>query len=126
MDTTPPTHPSAGPSGNFMKDLENFFDTYLHKKVPFHLPPGGKQFLVQYGPWITLVILVLSALVVIPAVLLISGLSAYRNAYGYVVGYHYDTMYSLSILLGLVALVMEGMAIPGLLKRSLAGWHLVY
>src|ERR1700722_5675789 len=111
MDTMPPSHPNmgTGSSGNFMKDLENFFDTYLHKKVPFHIPPAGKEFLVKYGPWITLVLLVLSATVIVPAVLFMAHMSSYSSYYGYYA--HYSFTYSLSLLLGLAALVMEGVAI---------------
>src|SRR5204863_720278 len=41
------------------KDLIGFLDFYLVKKAPFQIPEGGREWIVKYGPWITIVLLVL-------------------------------------------------------------------
>jgi hypothetical protein len=113
----------------FLKQMEDFFDTYLHKKAPFHLPPGFKEWVVKFGPWITLVLM----LIALPLILAALGLTAYFNrttvvygGYVYSSGYAYSTTYMLEGILSLAAFVMEAVALPGLFKRSLKGWHLVY
>lgn len=130
MDIQPnqtPINPMPGasqpPAQGFLKQMEEFFDTYLHKKAPFHLPPNVKEWIVKYSPWITLVVLVLA----IPAVLFALGIFAITApammAYG---GYHYGPTFMLSGLFGLAVLIMEAVAIPGLMKRSLKSWHIIY
>jgi hypothetical protein len=107
----------------FLKQLEGFFDTYLHKKVPLHLPPAVKEFIVKYGPWIMLVLMILA----IPALLAAIGLSAavapFAMMYG---GYHLGAAFILSALIGLLALIMQAVALPGLFARTLKGWHMLY
>lgn len=130
MDTQS-TPPSAGSPSNqgFFTQLENFFDTYLHKKLNLHLPPNVKEWIVKYSPWITLVLLILA----IPAVLALLGMTAflgsvntmYGGYYGHPVFFFSGGM-MLQGIISLIALVMQGLAIPGLFARKLLGWHLVY
>ena len=54
------------------KDLIGFLDYYLVKKAPFQIPDNAKEWLVQYGPWITIVVIVLT----LPAILALLGLGA--------------------------------------------------
>jgi hypothetical protein len=132
METQQQSTPNATPKPagqNFFKQMENFFDTYLHKKVPFNLPPNVKEWIVKFGPWITLVLMVLA----IPAILLALGLTAVVTPYAMTYGtygtygaHYYNPLLTLSGIIALVALIMEAMALPGLFKRSLKGWHLVY
>jgi hypothetical protein len=108
---------------NFLNQLEDFFNTYLHKKVPFQLPPKVKEAIVKYGPWIILVLMVLA----IPAILLALGLNAAIAPYAmYYGGYHYSSLFMLSGLISLLALILEAVALPGLFSRSLKGWHMLY
>ena len=127
METQSNPNPNAVPSVSALLDLENFFDTYLHKKIPFQLPLKAKEFIVHYGPWISLILLILAAVTIVPLLLLALGLSVVATPYAMMVGgYHASLFGWLNIVIGLAVMVMEGMAIPGLLKRSLAGWHMVY
>lgn len=126
MDNQQPNPSSVNPQGNqtakgFLQQLEEFFDTYLHKKAPFHLPPAAREWIVKYGPWITLVLMILA----IPVVLAALGLTAFFSPvfmmYG---GYH--LLFLVSGLIALLALILQAMALPGLFARKLSGWHLVY
>lgn len=54
-------------SQGFLSKLEDFFNTYLHKKAPFHLPPAAREWIVKYGPWIVLVLMVLALPVILAA-----------------------------------------------------------
>ncbi len=107
----------------FLSQMEDFFDTYLHKKAPFQLPHGVREWLVQFGPWITLVIIILALPIVLIALGLGAVVSPFVVAYG---GLHVGFAYMLHGLIGLASLVMEAVALPGLFKRSLSSWRLVY
>ena len=42
------------------KDLVGFLDFYLVKQAPFQIPDGGREWIVKFGPWITVVLLILT------------------------------------------------------------------
>ena len=53
------------------KDLIGFLDFYLVQKAPFQLPDNAKEWIVKYGPWIAIVLLILA----LPPLLFALGLS---------------------------------------------------
>ena len=61
MDTQHPNNSSQNKA--FFSQLEDFFDTYLHKKVPIHLPAQIKEFIVKFCPWL----IILGLLLALPA-----------------------------------------------------------
>lgn len=120
-----PVTPSNGGSMDFMgmkAQLEGFMNTYLHDKAPA-LPKELKDFIVQYGPIISGVLIVLGLLVIVPALGLLGGTATLLGYYGYSLG----PVFYLGLLLSIGTLVLEGLAIPGLMKRSKKmGWDLVF
>ena len=50
------------PATEAPKDLIGFLDFYLVKKAPFQLPDAAKEIIVKFGPWITVVLLILTIL----------------------------------------------------------------
>jgi len=96
------------------KDLIGFLDYYLVKKAPFQLPDGFKQFLVKFGPWIALVLIVIS----IPFLLLGLGVGAVAAVGG--------SMLLPAIIVSCISLVLRGMALPGLFARKMSGWKLLF
>jgi len=110
-------------SQGFLSKLEDFFNTYLHKKAPFHLPPAAREWIVKYGPWIVLVLMILA----VPVILAAFSLSAVLSPFA--AGYAPARFYTVSIIseiVNLLALIIEIAALPGLFKRTLKGWHLLY
>lgn len=100
------------------KDLVGFLDFYLVQKAPFQIPAEIKELLVKFGPWIALVLLVLS----LPGLLLVLGIGTAFMPFGgvgYAAGFTY-----LTVLL-LVQLVLLVMALPGLFKRKMSAWKLM-
>jgi hypothetical protein len=100
------------------KDLVGFLDYYLVQKAPFQIPAEIKELLVKFGPWIALVLLVLS----LPGLLLVLGIGTAFMPYGgvgYAAGFTY-----LTVLL-LAQLVLLVMALPGLFKRKMSAWKLM-
>ncbi len=110
-----------------LRGLEGIFDTYLRIKAPFQLPVKARDFIVQYGPWISLVLLIIAAVAIIPLLALALGLTVITMPFQAAAGTVYVTTGNyLQLGIGLVSMVMQGIAIPGLLKRKLSGWHMAY
>ena len=88
------------------KDMMGFLEYYLVTKAPFQLPDNAKEFIVQWGPWITIVMLVL----LLPPLLFVLGIgTVFLPVAG--LGYGY-------LLLGVVIeIVLIVLALPGLFAR---------
>lgn len=101
------------------RDLVGFLDFYLVQKAPFQIPGEIREFLVKFGPWIALVLLVLW----LPGLLLMLGIGTALVPFGgvgYAAGFGYLT---LVLLAQLVLLVL---ALPGLFSRKKSGWTLMF
>ncbi len=110
-----------------LDELEGFFDTYLRIKAPFQLPAGLKEWIVKYGPWISLVFLILGAIILIPLLIIAFGLTAISLPIAAATGSVHTSIFGwIGIAISLAVMVMQGIAIPGLLKRQLSGWKLLY
>ena len=88
------------------------------KKAPIQLPDNAKEWIVQYGPWLTLVILVLTLPVL--AVLGIGTVLIPFAGVGYATGFGFVAI-GLIIEIGLTV-----MALPGLFARKMSGWTLLF
>ena len=97
------------------KDMIGFFDYYLVKKAPFQLPDALKEFIVKFGPWITVVLLILS----LPALFIVLGLSVAFVP----IGVAYGLLWSVAFCLHLVLMAL---ALPGLFARKMSGWTLMF
>ncbi len=101
------------------KDLMGFLDFYLVKKAPFQLPDGAKEWIVKWGPWITVVLLILS----LPAVLFVLGIGTILLPFG---GYGYARGFSLAVLALIVQVGLMVAALPGLFARKMSAWTLMF
>ena len=106
---------------SYLKQLEDLLSEYLVKKAPA-LPANIKEAIVNFAPWVTLVVLILT----LPVVLAVFGLGAFFAPFSFLGGITAGTNYLLTILFSGVQLVLEAMAIPGLFKKSRAAWNLVF
>ena len=101
------------------KDLIGFLEYYLVQKAPFQIPDGGREIIVKFGPWITVVLLVL----MLPPLLLVLGIGTVLMPFG---GIGYATGFGLSAI-GLVATIaLMVMALPGLFARKMTGWTMMF
>jgi hypothetical protein len=101
------------------RDLIGFLDFYLVKKAPFQIPDNAKEWIVKWGPWITVVLLVLA----LPPLLFVLGLGAVFMPFGgigYAAGFTYLTI----VLIAQLGLMVA--ALPGLFARKMAGWRLMF
>jgi hypothetical protein len=101
------------------KDLIGFLDFYLVKKAPFQIPDNAKEWLVQYGPWITVVLMVL----MLPAVLFVLGVGTALVPFG---GIGYATGFGYLAIGLIVELGLTAASLPGLFARKMAGWKLLF
>lgn len=103
--------------------LEDTLNDYLVKRAPFQIPPNGKEAIVNFGPWITLVLLVISVPIIIAAL----GLTAILSPFAFMGGGVYA---GLNFMLGgvvlLVSAILQAVAIPKLMHRQKSGWNLVF
>ena len=101
------------------KDLFGHLEFYLVEKAPVQLPPGAKEWIVRYGPWITLALIILA----IPAVLLALGLGAVMLPFG---GARFAAGFSYLTVMLIVTLGMRAAALPGLFARRMSGWTMLF
>lgn len=125
--STKPEPPVSGPLAQFEAWL---YDT-LVVKAPYQLPTIAKDWIVRYGPWITLVLGVLLALTVIPAVMAAVAVTSYTTSvmggiYGAAVAASVGPMFYLALVVLAVQLVIMFMSVPMLLKQQRKGWMLVF
>ena len=101
------------------KDLVGFLDFYLVKQAPFQIPDGGREWIVKFGPWITVVLLILT----LPILLFALGLGAILIPFG---GVGYASGFGVLTLFVIVELGLMIAALPGLFARKMAGWQLLF
>ena len=101
------------------RDLVGFLDFYLVQKAPFQIPGEIREFLVKFGPWIALVLLVLS----LPGLLFMLGIGTALMPFG---GVGYAAGFTYLTLVLLAQLVLLGLALPGLFARKKSGWTLIF
>jgi len=102
--------------------LEDTFELYLVKKAPFTLPDNWKELIVKFSPWISLILLI----VAVPAILAVFGLGTLLMPFSFLGGFKGGFNYILTLVFSALTLLLEGLAIPGLFKRSLGGWRFAY
>jgi len=107
---------------NMLVVLENKLNVYFGEKAP-KLPESVCDFIVKYGPYLMVVGLIFG----LGSLLISLGLiSAFLPFAGMAYGYGYNYGFSFWSLFSLAILVLQGMAIPGLFKRSKSAWNLMF
>jgi hypothetical protein len=101
------------------KDLIGFLDYYLVRKAPFPIPDQLKEILVRFGPWIALVLLILS----LPVLLLAFGVGTLFLPFA---GGPYARTFGYPTILVLIEMGLLVAALPGLFARKMSGWTLLF
>lgn len=108
-----------------LDQLEGLLDEYMGHKAPA-MPENIKETLVSFAPYLAIVGIVIS----LPAIFAILGIGAMVGPFSAFLGTSYMMSYGFSYYVGIVALiisaVLEGMAVPGLFKRTMGAWRLMY
>jgi hypothetical protein len=101
------------------KDLIGFLDFYLVKKAPFQLPENAREWIVKFGPWITVVLFILF----LPVLLVALGIGAVFMPFG---GVGYAAGFGIMTIVLIIELGLMVAALPGLFARKMAGWTLLF
>ncbi len=115
-----PQEPKSQPK-NPLIQLENFLELYLVKKAP-SLPENIKQAIVNFAPWLIIVLIVLAA----PVILTALGFSALLAPLSYLGGIKQGIVYNVSFLIIAASLVLEVIAVPGLFNKTAKSWKLIF
>lgn len=109
---------------NFLADFENTLEEYMVNKAPFSIPEDIKKLIVDYGPYV----LILKIILQIPSVLSIFGLTLFFSPFSPVGPYRFylGFNYTLAMIILGVILVIESLAVPSLLRKEEKGWRLVF
>ena len=107
------------PTAEAPKDVIGFLDFYLVKKAPFQIPDAGKEWIVKFGPWITVVLLILT----LPLLLVALGIGTVLMPFG---GVGYARGFGLLTLFVIVEIGLMIAALPGLFNRKMTGWRLLF
>lgn len=102
-----------------MKELEATLEKYFLRKAPA-LPEDLQKLIVQYGPYVLLVFLVVAA---INFISLFGFKATIFNPFNVLIGSQLGGWYQIYLVFTAVILVLEALAIPGLLNRKMSGWR---
>lgn len=106
---------------DYLKQLDDVLELYLVKKAP-SLPTGAKEAIVKFGPWVMLVMIIMT----LPLILTLFGIGTVLAPFSYLGGVNTGMSYIISMCLIVVSLVLEAIALPGLFKKEKRSWNLVY
>jgi len=101
-------------------DLEKKLSELFVKKLP-ELPKKIKEIIVKGGPYLVLILLVFS----IPVILAFMGVAITMTSL-VILGGAKGCFYIVSVLLGMIMIILQIMAIPGLFKRKIQSWRLLF
>lgn len=105
-----------------LNQLEETLELYFGKKAPA-MPLGIKETLANIGPWILMIMLVLT----VPGLLAAFGVGTILSPLSYFYGSistGFNFILSWIILVAIV--VLEVKALPGLFKRQMSSWRLLF
>ncbi len=94
-------------------------DTYLVRRAPVQIPDGGKELIVKFGPWITVVMLILT----LPLLLVALGIGAVLSPFA---GATAAAGFSITSIFVIVQIALMVMALPDLFARRMSGWTLLF
>lgn len=117
-----PTGDAKAQAMGLVAQLEAFLDEYMVKKAPFQIPMNGKELIVKISPYLVIIF----AVIAIPALLGALGLSAVLAPIAALGGHVWGFGAILSLVVALITLGLELMAVPGLFKRTKGAWRLVF
>lgn len=93
----------------------------LDKRIPA-LSDNLKELLVKLAPWL----IAISMLALLPLILVALGISAVAMPFSYLGGMNAGFSYTLSLVFTFGMIALELMALPGLFKREVRAWRLVF
>ena len=109
----------ADSAGQAPKDIIGFLDYYFVKKAPVQIPEEGRELIVKWGPWITVILIAF----LLPLTLAVLGIGSFLLPFG---GYGYATTFGLGAAFLLLHFALMILALPGLFARRMTGWKYMF
>lgn len=103
-------------------NLIGMLEPYFTKQAPFQLPQTARNLIVQWMPWVNIVI----GILLLPAVLVIIGLGSFVGTFAAAAGEVVGLTYWLSMIVLIATIAMLFITFPGLQARKLSAWKLVF
>jgi len=114
--------PFSGPLASF----EAWLYQMVYEKVSFKIPVSAREWIVKYGPWITLVIGLLFLPLLLTAFTVSTALTTTAAVYGAYAAATVGPMFYVAMLMLVIQLVVMFASISPLLKRKRLGWQLLF
>ncbi len=109
-----------------LNQLEEVLEMYLVDKAPFSIPENIKELIVNFSPYL----IILGIVLTVPSILAAFGLGLFLSPFSPMMGapwrMYFGFNYTLSMIILAVSVVMEAIAVPGLLKRQESGWRWLF
>lgn len=103
-----------------LKTLEDTLEKYFGKQAP-QLPKSIVKAIVDFGPWL----LAISAIFTLPGLIASLGLTSTFAPY-YYRAWRHSSFGLASVVITLIAYGLSLIAIPGLFKKSIKAWRLLF
>jgi len=106
---------------SMLAELENKLAEVFTKKLPA-LPENFKETIVKYGPYLALIGIIFSLSALLPlfgigaAIAPLAVLSGVNNGFSFI----------FPLIIGIAMIILEAIAIPGLFKRQMKAWKLMF
>lgn len=106
---------------SMLTELENKLAEVFTKKLPA-LPENFKEAIVKYGPYLALIGIVFSLSALLP----LFGIGAVIAPLAVLSGVNSGFNFIFPLILGVLMIVLQAIAIPGLFKRQMKAWKLMF
>jgi len=100
---------------DFLQPVEDWLALYFGKKAPA-MPKKVKEFIVKYGPYLSLVLLIFA----FPMMLAVFGVSTLLTPFAILSGSSFAIV---STLITVSVFILRVVALPGLFKQTKKGWY---
>ncbi len=104
-----------------LNNLEKTLSTYFVDKAP-KMPQDIQDILVQFGPWVMLIVVIAS----VPGILGFLGFGAMVAPFSSLAYKTAGPTYAVIWALSIIALALNALALPGLFKKEMRSWRLVF
>lgn len=104
-----------------LNNLEKTLSTYFVDKAP-KMPQDIQNIIVQFGPWVMLIVVIVS----IPGILGFLGFGAMVAPFSSLAYKTAGPTYAVIWALSIIVLALNALALPGLFKKELRSWRLIF
>ncbi len=101
-----------------LTDLEEKLEEIFVDKIPYQIPNNIKELIVNYGPYLLVFSLFFQFLNILNV--------GYFTSYFGLMGVKMGLVYQVERLFLLITLIIEAVALPGLFKKKLSSWRLLF